>query len=198
MRIIGLTGGIASGKSTVSAYLRTKGATVIDADALTHELLAPGGALHRAYVGHFGRQFLRADGTLDSRAIGAVVFNDPAEKKWLDGVAHPLIKSAVECAIEAARSRGVKAIILDVPLLFESGWDKMCSRTCLVYVGKKLQLERLMARNGYTEAEAVARIGAQLPLCAKRALADYIIENDGELATTYSQVDALWEEWMSD
>lgn len=198
MRIIGLTGGIASGKSTVSSYLREKGATIIDADALTHGLLAPGGALHRAYVGHFGRQFLRADGTLDNRAIGAVVFSDPTEKKWVDGVAHPLIKSAVECAIEAARSRGERLVILDVPLLFESGWDRICSRTCLVYVAKKLQLERLMARNGYTEAEAMARITAQMPLCKKRALADYIIDNSGEPTATYEQLDTLWEEWMSD
>lgn len=198
MKIIGLTGGIASGKSTVSSYLQAKGATIIDADKIAHELIAPNGALWLAYIGHFGRKFLREDNTLDTRAIGAVVFESPAEKKWIDGVAHPLIKSAVKCAIEAARSRGERVVILDVPLLFESDWDKMCSRTCLVYVGKKLQLERLMERNGYPEAEAMARIAAQMPMCAKRALADYIVDNSGELATTYSQVDTLWEEWISD
>lgn len=198
MKIIGLTGGIASGKSTVSAYLKQKGAVIIDADAIAHKLLEPNAALWLAYIGHFGRQYLREDNTLDTRAIGKIVFASVEEQAWINAIAQPIIKSAIETAIAKAKNSNAKIIILDVPLLFETGWEKLADSTCLVYVDKKQQLSRLIQRNGYSEDEAMARIGAQMSMSAKRKLADRIIDNGGTLKNTYRQADILWEEWGRD
>lgn len=198
MKIIGLTGGIASGKSTVSAYLKQKGAVIIDADAIAHKLFEPNAALWLAYIGHFGRQYLREDNTLDTRAIGKIVFASVEEQAWINAIAQPIIKSAIETAIAKAKNSNAKIIILDVPLLFETGWEKLADSTCLVYVDKKQQLSRLIQRNGYSEDEAMARIGAQMSMSAKRKLADWIIDNGGTLKNTYRQADILWEEWGRD
>ena len=198
MKIIGLTGGIASGKSTVSAYLRKKGASIIDADAIAHELLEPGKTLYEAYRQHFGEKILLPDGKLNRRAIGQQVFSDPVEREWIGAAAHPLIKQEICQWVKQYRAEKKSLIVLDVPLLFESGWDKMAEKVCLVYVEEKIQLERLMKRNGYGREEAEARIAAQMSLEEKKKRADCLIDNSGSLSSTLRQVDNLWKEWTHD
>ena len=196
MNIIGLTGGIASGKSTVSSFFRQKGAAVLDADQIARELSEPGGELHAEYVRHFGAEVLQNDGTLDRRRIGQIVFSDPQQKQWLDTVSHPAIRGELLRKLEQKRNEKQRLILLDIPLLFESGWDKMADKTCLVYVNETIQLQRLMKRNGYTRREAQDRIAAQMPLEEKKKRADYLIDNNGSLTDTIRQAEALWREWI--
>ncbi|WP_075427927.1 dephospho-CoA kinase [Selenomonas sp. GACV-9] len=198
MKVIGLTGGIASGKSTVSQYLREKGAAVLDADAIAHALAEPGGSIYCAYRSHFGDGILQSDGSLDRAAIGKIVFADPAEKEWLDKAAHPLIQAEIERQLAVEKQREVPLIVLDVPLLFEAGWDKMTEENCLVDVSEMVQLKRLMQRDGYDEQAARARMAAQMPLEEKRRRADRLIDNNGDLPATLRQVDRLWKEWTHD
>lgn len=194
-RIIGLTGGIASGKSTLAAYFQKKGARVLSADALAWQLARPQGALYQKYVEHFGPKILLPDGSLDRRAIGAIVFGDAAQRQWLDAVSHPLLRAAMEAELASAKQKNFSVIILDVPLLFEAGWDKMTEESCLVFVDEEVQLQRLMNRNGYSKAEALERIVAQMPLAEKKRRADRLIDNNGSLAETFAQADELWKEW---
>ena len=196
MNIIGLTGGIASGKSTVSSFFRQKGAAVLDADRIARELSEPGGKLHAEYVHHFGAEVLQSDGTLNRRRIGQIVFSDPQQKQWLDAVSHPAIRAELLRKLEQKRNEKQRLILLDVPLLFESGWDKMADKTCLVYVDESVQLQRLMKRDGYTRREAQDRIAAQMPLEEKKKRADYLIDNNGSLMDTVQQAEELWKEWI--
>lgn len=198
MKIIGLTGGIACGKSTVSKYLCEKGAVIIDADAIAHEFLAPGNLLYEAYRRHFGDEILLPGGQLDRRAIGQLVFRKPAERKWMDETAHPIIQQEICRRLQQYKKEKKMLIVLDVPLLFELGWDKMSEETCLVYTDEKIQLERLMKRNDYGREEAAARIAAQMPLEEKKKRADRLIDNSGSLSSTLRQVDILWKEWTHD
>lgn len=193
-KIIGLTGGIACGKSTVSRYLAQKGAQIVDADQIAHELSEPNGALYEAYQNHWGKQVLLADGTLNRRKVGQLAFANYQEKNWLNHTAHPVIKEAIERKLSAIKS-GV--IILDVPLLFEAGWDKITDGNCVVFVIREIQLQRLIARNGYTRQEALNRINAQMPLNEKKRRADWLIDNSGSLEETYRQADTLWQKWKT-
>lgn len=195
MKVIGLTGGIASGKSTVSNYLHRKGAVILDADAIAHELTEPGGSLHQAYVAHFGPSVLLPDGRINRNAVGKQVFTSPQERRWLDSISHPLIRQEMERRLLAEKNKQPPLIVLDVPLLFETGWDKMAEETCLVYVDEAVQRDRLMLRNGYGKEEAAARIRAQMPLREKMKRADHFIDNNGSLPATLRQVDILWKEW---
>lgn len=194
-KIIGLTGGIASGKSTIAAYFQSKGAAVLSADDLARTLAEPGGELYQKYVAHFGQGILLPEGTLDRRAIGNIVFSDEQQRRWLDETSHPVLQTVMEEQIQAARQKNFPVIILDVPLLFEAGWDKMTEVSCLVFVDAAVQLERLIKRNGYTKAEALGRIAAQMPLAEKKQRADSLIDNNGSLAESYNQADKLWKEW---
>ncbi len=198
MKVIGLTGGIASGKSTVSRYLREKGAAILDADAIAHALAEPGGSLYLAYRQHFGAAVLQEDGQLNRAAIGKIVFFQPEERAWIDRSAHPLIQAEIKRQLAEKKRQDVPLIVLDVPLLFESGWDKMTEENCLVDVSEAVQLARLMQRDGYDEQAARARIAAQMPLAEKRRRTDRLIDNNGDLPATLRQVDRLWKEWTHD
>ena len=194
-RVIGLTGGIASGKSTISEHLRKKGAVVLDADAMGGELSQPGGAIYAAYVAHFGSAILLSDGTLNRRRIGQLVFSCPEEKIWMDKTTHPLIQAELQARLLEKKQQSVPVILLDVPLLFEAGWDKMAEGACLVYTDEPVQLARLMARNGYDRPEALARIHAQMSLDEKKRRAKWIIDNNRSLPEALAQADQLWKEW---
>lgn len=194
-RVIGLTGGIASGKSTIARFFQEKGAAVISADAIAYALASPGKILYRLYVEHFGTEIVQADGTLDRRAIGRKVFGNAPEQQWLDDTSHPILERAMLRQIEAKQTKNFPLIILDVPLLFEAGWDKMTEENCLVFVDETTQLERLMRRNGYTESEARGRIAAQMPLAEKKQRADTFIDNNGSLEESFAQAEKLWKEW---
>ena len=194
-RVIGLTGGIASGKSTMARFFRDKGAAVLSADTIAFALAKPRQILYRLYVAHFGEDILQADGTLDRRAIGRLVFDNDAERQWLDETTHPILERAMRRQIAVKQAKNFPVIILDVPLLFEAGWDKMTEENCLVFVDEATQLARLMRRNGYTEEEARGRIAAQMPLSEKKKRADTFIDNSGSLEESFQQAEKLWKEW---
>ena len=195
MRIIGLTGGIACGKSTVSRALCALGAAIIDADALAHELSQPGQPIFNAYVERFGREIVTAGGTLDRAAIAARVFADPAVRAEVDAIAHPLIRTAAEERLRAARAAGKKAAVLDVPLLFEAGWDVLADEVWVVALPAEEQLARLLARDkSMSEGEARARISAQMSLAEKCARADIVIDNSGTVKETRECIEQLWRE----
>ena len=195
MKIIGLTGGIACGKSTVSTELRARGAAIIDADALAHELSQPHQPLYNAYVQRFGREIVTENGTLDRAAIARRVFADPAVRAEVDAIAHPLILMAAEERLRAARDENKRAAVLAVPLLFEAGWDALADETWVVALPREEQLARLLARDtSMDEGEARARIAAQMPLAEKCARADVIIDNSGTKEEIREYIGKLWKE----
>ena len=195
MKIIGLTGGIACGKSTVSTELRALGAAIIDADALAHELSQPHQPIYNAYVQRFGREIVTADGTLDRAAIARRVFADPAVRAEVEAIAHPIIRMAAEERLRAARDENKRAAVLDVPLLFEAGWDALADETWVVVLPREEQLKRLLARDkAMDEGEARARIAAQMPLAEKCARADVIIDNSGTKEEIREYIGKLWKE----
>ncbi|WP_196593550.1 dephospho-CoA kinase [Pectinatus sottacetonis] len=189
---IGLTGGIACGKTTVCSFLRQEGAAIIDTDKIAHELVQPGGALWQAYYDHFGEKVLAADNTLDRRMIGNIVFANIKEKEWINAVSHPLIWEKVDKKIKEIELSGKKIVIIDVPLLFETGWDKFVDEIWVIYVDRKTQLKRLRQRNGYTFAEARHRIRSQMSLQLKIKLADKVINTVNPLEINKKNVKRLW------
>ena len=193
-RVIGLTGGIACGKSTVSQMLGKLGACIIDADQIAHALSEPGKAIYQAYVEHFGSGILTDEGCLDRKAIAERVFACPEERRWLDSMAFPLILEELKKQLAEAQRAKVTMAVLDVPLLFESGWDKLAEESWLVYVSEGEQLRRLCLRDKCTEEQALRRIRAQMPLAEKLARAEVAIDNSGTMAETRRIVKDLWKE----
>ena len=199
MKIIGLTGGIACGKSTVSKELSALGAVIIDADALAHELSRPNQPIFSAYVARFGREIVTEDGTLDRAAIARRVFADPTVRAEVDALVHPLIRTAAEERLRAARENNERAAVLDVPLLFEAGWDALADETWVVALPAEEQLARLLARDPkMCEGEARARIAAQMPLAEKCARADVVIDNCGTQEEVREYIGKLWRERIVD
>jgi dephospho-CoA kinase len=189
---VGLTGGIASGKSTVSRLLRERGAPIVDADQIVHQLQAPGCPLLAEIADAFGPEIIRPDGSLDRPRLGAIVFNDPAKRHQLEAIVHPPVRAQIWAEVERHRQAGAPAVILDIPLLIEGGWHEQLDRVWLVWVDAATQVERLMARDGLAREGALARIGAQMPLDQKRAYADLVIDNSGPLTQLEAQVDQAW------
>lgn len=192
MYVIGLTGGIASGKSTVSRILKRLGAAIIDADEIARELAAPQGPLWRAFVNHFGEKVLQADASLDRRKIGEIVFSDKREKTWIDEASHPIIKACVEKELEKYRAKKTSFVVLDVPLLYEVNWQSMADEVWVVYVDAAIQLQRLISRDSLSQNTALGRIAAQMPLTKKVAMADFVIDNNGEPSSVEEQVLKRW------
>jgi dephospho-CoA kinase len=186
--IAGLTGGIASGKSTVSAVLAEAGARVIDADRIAREAARKGTAVHADIVAHFGRGILLPDGEIDRRRLGDIVFNDPVEKRVLEGFIHPWVREETARRLERIRCDEPNAVvILEVPLLFETGMHHGLEEVILVVAPESVQLARLMARDRLAPAEALARIRSQMPIEQKKALATRVIDNSGSRERTRAQ-----------
>ena len=188
MKKIGLTGGIASGKSTVSSYLKQKGIWVVDADAVSRELTQPGGAAIPAIQSTFGDEYILPDGALDRKKMGALVFADASKRETLNALLHPMILSEINRRMEAA---GGKLAVVDAALLIETGLYRQVDEIWLVTVDKDTQLRRLMQRDGFSAAEAASRIRSQMPTEQKKKYADRCIDNSGELSETYRQVDEI-------
>lgn len=188
-RIIGLTGGIASGKSTVTSYLKEKGYPVIDADRVVHDLQVPGGALYRVLVDHFGKGILTENGELDRVALGQRIFSNPSERDWSNRVQGQLIREALEKARDRQAAQS-GLFFMDIPLLIEQGYEGWFEAVWLVAVSKETQLKRLMERNHLSERQAKERIAAQMPLDEKSAHADLLLDNNGDLTALYAQLDA--------
>ncbi|MFO0733012.1 MAG: dephospho-CoA kinase [Nitrospiraceae bacterium] len=178
MILVGLTGGLATGKSTVAAMLRRCGATVIDADALAREVVAPGSAGWRAVVRTFGAAILGADKTIDRATLGRVVFRSANKRRRLEKIIHPRVaRQQARLTRQAARANPQAVVVYDVPLLFEAGIDARVNRVVVVTADRKTQIARLAARNGFTGAEATAGSAAfQMPLRQKVKRADYVLD----------------------
>ena len=194
-KIIGLTGGIASGKSTVSNWLISQGYPVIDADIAARRVVEPGMPALREITEAFGRDILLEDGTLDRKKLGAIIFSDEEKRQTLNAIVHPAVREWMRQETERAFSEGASVVIMDIPLLFESKLTHMVEETVLVYVSMETQLKRLMDRDGYSEADALARIHAQMPIDDKRKLADYIIDNNGPVSETIEQVKEIMKQF---
>ncbi len=189
-RIIGLTGGIATGKTTVSTYLATEcGIPVCDADRLARAAVAPGMPALQAIAVRYGTGLLQPDGSLNRRALGEIIFGDPAERRWLEAQIHPWVRARLAEAI-ASTSAGA-TLVLDVPLLFEAHLEDLASETWVVACSSQQQIERLQQRDGLSERQARARIAAQMPLAEKIARADCILENSGEIDDLLGQVNVI-------
>jgi len=196
--ILGLSGGIGSGKSTVTRILAELGATTIDADAIVHEQQAPGQPMLAEIAGAFGDEVIGADGSLDREALGNIVFKDAAARARLGSLVHPPVIAEMMRRAKAAVEAEVPLVVLDIPLLFEgrqsgpgSGAVMDFDATVCVWVRPEVQLARTVARDGCTEEEAMRRIAAQLPIDEKREMADHVIDNSGSQAETRTQVEAL-------
>jgi dephospho-CoA kinase len=189
---IGLTGGIASGKSTVAKMLAELGAPIVDADRLAREVVEPGRPALAAIAARWP-QVLR-DGALDRKALGAVVFADAAERQALERIVHPRIREEAERRLGELERQGAPLAIYEAALLFETGLDRGLDGVILVASSPERQLERLVARDGLGPEEARARIQAQLPLAEKKARATWVIQNDGDLESLRRSVLALWLE----
>jgi len=191
---IGLTGGIASGKSTVAAMLSQRGAIVIDADQIARDVVVPGGQALEQITAHFGTTILQSDGTLNRKKLGGIVFNDPNKRKALEAIIHPLIRQALwEQMRETELLHPAKLVVVDVPLLYESQLQANFQQVVVVYVPEEVQLERLMARDQLSLTEAKKRLESQLPIEFKKSVADEVIDNSGSLANTTRQVDMFWQ-----
>jgi len=191
MKIIGLTGGVGSGKSTVAEMLRELGATVIDADQAAHEAYAPGTRGFEAVVAEFGPEFVR-DGAIDRQKLGALVFNDEAARLRLNAIVHPLVREWMAARTAEAFERGDEIVIQDVPLLFENGLEGLFSSVLLVYAPQDIQLERLVQGRRVPKERARAMIAAQMPIDEKRRRSHHIVDNSGTVEQTRKQVEEVW------
>lgn len=194
MLVIGLTGGIASGKSTVTRILRELGAPVVDADAIVREVQSPGSPVLKRIAAEFGPDVIRPDGALDRAALGRLVFTDPVRRKLLEEIVHPAVRERMWSEVERYRKEGRPAVFLDVPLLIEGELHRTVDRVWLVYVDRETQRSRLISRDGLSLEEAEQRITAQMDLEAKRAYADLVIDNRGTEAETRQQVISAWQQ----
>lgn len=190
---IGLTGGIATGKSTVSDMLAERGAAIVDADKIAREVVTPGHPVLDEIVREFGQAVIREDGTLDRQQLGEKVFGDEAARKRLEQIMHPAIRALMLERMQAAESKDPHIlVVVDVPLLYESDIAHHFQEVMLVYAPRSLQLKRLMERNGLTQEQALHRIEAQMDIEQKKKRADIVIDNSGSIRETEAQVDNFW------
>jgi len=198
VRIIGLTGGIATGKSTVAAMLANRGAAVVDADRIAHEVVEPGTAGLEAVIGAFGPEVVTASGELDRARLASIVFADAARRHLLEALTHPLILAQVADQVAALELAGPPLIAVDLPLLFEGGRQAdFPGGVLLVYADAATQLRRLRERDGFDVAAGRERLAAQLPIEDKRGLATWVIDNGGSRADTEAAVDLWWRDHVT-
>ncbi|KAL1741659.1 dephospho-CoA kinase-domain-containing protein [Schizophyllum fasciatum] len=195
MLVVGLTGGIATGKSTVSTLLKNANVPVIDADVLARQVVEPGTPGLARIVKAFGPQVLNKDGSLDRKALGEIIFNDAEKRKVLNGIVHPAVRWAMVKAVAAAWLTGKRVCVVDVPLLIESGIWRYVGQTVVVSCPSDIQLERLMQRDKSTEAAARARINSQMSMPEKVFYADVVLDNSSTPDVLRGQVEDLLRRW---
>ena len=193
--VIGLTGGIASGKSTVSNMLKEMTITVIDADVEARLAVEKGEPAYQKIITEFGNDILLTNEEIDRVKLGSIIFHNADKRQLLNSIVHPEVRKRMNDQIEAARFRGEQLIVLDIPLLFESKLTHMVEKTILVYVDRDIQLKRLMERNDLSLEEAEARIKSQMPLSDKVPLADAVINNNGTITESKKQLIEILMGW---
>jgi dephospho-CoA kinase len=192
--LVGLTGSIATGKSTVSRMFAHLGARVLDADLLAREVVMPGQPAHLKIVEEFGQGVVQEDGTLDRKALGAIVFAEPARRKRLEEITHPAIAARQQRILSVLDEEAFEGIVIwDVALLFETGGVAKMDRVVVVATDPETELGRLMTRDGMAEADARARIASQIPVAEKAKRAHYVIDNSGDRIQTERQVKGVYE-----
>lgn len=192
MKLIGLTGGAGSGKTTVANMFRDLGATVVDADEATHAVYAPGTPGFDEVVREFGPGYVR-DGEIDRARLGELVFRDRAARERLNAIVHPLVRQWMADRTAEALERGAEVVIQDVPLLFENGLQGLFESVVLVYTTPATQVARLVEGRGLSPQRADSILASQLPIDQKRELADFVIDNGGSREETRRQVGEIWE-----
>ena len=192
---IGITGGIATGKSTVSEMVRELGFTVIDADVIARQVVEPGEEAYKQIIEKFGEDVLLVNGEIDRKKLGEIIFNHPEKRLLLNSIVHPFVRKKMLEEKERAIQNNEKALFLDIPLLFESKLFSYVDKIIVVYVDEELQLQRLMKRNQLTKEEALSRIRSQISIEEKRQKADKVIDNRGTLEETKNQLITILKEW---
>ncbi|GLI50451.1 dephospho-CoA kinase [Tepidanaerobacter syntrophicus] len=194
MTVIGLTGGIASGKSTVTALLKEKGAAIIDADKIAREIMSKGEPAWFEVLNYFGDEILNNDRSdIDRKKLAHIVFSDKAKLEVLNNITHPKIIEEIKRQVEEYKKAGKKIIVIDAALLIETGLDKIADEVWVVAANEDIQLQRLMAREkDITKDEALKRIKSQMPLAEKLKFADRVIDNNSSIEETKKQVDKIW------
>ncbi len=182
--IIGLTGGIASGKSTVASFFKAQNIPVIETDQIAKTVLSPGSDAYDRVVQHFGEAILLSEGIINRKALGERIFKNESERETLNQIVHPEVRTITQSKVDVLKKEGHDLIVIDVPLLFEAGFDQDVDSTLVISVPKEIQIERLMARDGIDKAYALKKINAQIPLKEKRQRADYVIDNRGSILAT--------------
>ena len=189
MYIIGLTGGISCGKSAVAETLRRYfGAVTLDIDNVTQWLTEPGGELFELYVRHFSKYVVTREGFLNRRLIGEIIFNHPDERAWINSVAHPILLNHARDFLVDCQATGARLVVLEVPLLFEAGWEHLVDETWAVYTKRNTQIRRLMLRDSLTKQQATTRINAQMSSQELRERADVKIKNLGGYGSIRKQI----------
>jgi len=193
MKVIGLTGGIGSGKSTVAQFLAELGAVIINADEVGHEAFQPGTEIWREVVAAFGPQIITRDNVIDREKLGTIVFNDAGARAKLNRIMHPPIYQMVKAQIDRCRRQGVGVVVLEAPLLLEAGWTSLVDEVWVTAASETTVLKRLRERSGLSGSASLARIRSQLPSEERIKHADVVIANDGNLAGLKAKVKELWE-----
>ena len=194
MKVIGLTGGISSGKSTVSQFLAELGAVIINADEIGHEAFKPDTELWHAVVSAFGKQIIASDGAIDREKLGAIVFSNPEALARLNRIMHPRMRDMVKAQLEEYQRQEVSVVILEAPLLLEAGWTSLVDEVWVATAPKATVLKRLKERTGLSESESLARLRSQLPAKERLKHADVVIDTDCSLGELKARVKQLWQE----
>ena len=190
--VVGLTGGIATGKSNLARALQEAGVTVIDADAISHALTVPGGPALPAIRQAFGDAVFAPDGSLDRRALGTAVFKNPQALARLNAIMHPMVMEEIRRQI--TQNAHQPAVVIDVPLLYEVGWDAYCDEVWCAYAPPRVQVRRIMRRDGHSLIQALRRVRSQMPVGRKRRRADHVIDTTGTRQRSARRALQLWQD----
>ncbi|QTN00044.1 dephospho-CoA kinase [Sediminibacillus dalangtanensis] len=193
--VIGLTGGIASGKSTIAGIFAEWNIPIVDADIISRQVVEKGEAAYEQIVDLFGEDVLLSDGNLDRGKLGSIIFKDKEKREQLNNIVHPAVRKKMLEQRDAYADKGEAAVVLDIPLLYESGLTHFVDKVLVVYVDEPTQRQRLMDRNGFSEEEAIDRMNSQLPLEKKAKMADEIIDNNGSVESSRQQLLTILKKW---
>ena len=198
MLVIGLTGGIGTGKTEAALYMEFLGAALINADQVGHEAYTPHSEAWRQVVEAFGEGILQASGEIDRRSLGAIVFSDPEQLARLNGIMHPLMAGMVQDKIAGLRSEGTGVVVVEAALLFEAGWDSLVEEVWVTDSPEEAVIQRLSQRNGMTEEEARRRVSSQMDRAERLDRANFVIDNSSNVEAMQSAIDGLWASRVKD